>query len=207
MSDYISPDIALRALEGTDARALYNLDYSFETDRIYTLTAHGALLRPFGSADPELEATRLSFGFELAETPVDPPLYKDYREDDLSIESLQQRIQQADGGYLALVDNEVAGYALLHLESWRSVARIRAFLVGRQFRRYGIGSLLLRCAADWGRNQNCQAVLFETRSINYPAIQFFLHNEFEVWSISQHFYPPGGPAEYEAAIFLGKKVR
>jgi ribosomal protein S18 acetylase RimI-like enzyme len=206
MSDHLSPDITLRALQLTDDEALYNLDYSFETDRIYTFHASGELLRPTSISESEREDQSGPFVFELTETPVDPPLYKDYREDELTIQNVQERLQRADGGYVALVDNQVAGCVILYLESWRSLARVRDFIVGRQFRRYGIGSLLLNCAADWARNQNCRAILLETQSINYPAIQFYLHNGFEVWGISRNFYPPG-PLEYEAAIFLGKTLR
>lgn len=204
MSDHLSPDITLRALQLTDGEALYNLDYSFETDRIYMFHASSELLHP--TSISELESEGHSLVFELIETPVDPPLYKDYREDELTLQTVQEHLQRADGGYVALVDNQVAGCVILHLESWRSLARVRDFIVGRQFRRYGIGSLLLNCAADWARHQSCRAILLETQSINYPAMQFYLHNGFEVWGISRNFYPPG-PLEHEAAIFLGKALR
>lgn len=205
MSDSASPDLTVRALQPTDAEALYNLDYSFETDYIYTLRSHGKLLRS-DEAEPGQENGHLSFVFELVETPVDPPFYKDYRSDGITLTIAQERVQKADGGYVVLVNNEVAGGVLLHLEDWRSLTHIRDFIVGRQFRRYGIGSLLLKCAADWARNQGSRAILLETSSLSYPIIQLYLHNGFEIWSINQYFYPPG-PAEYEAVLFLGKKLR
>ena len=95
---------------------------------------------------------------------------------------------------------------MLNVEQWRSVARIEDIIVGRQFRRYGIGSLLLNCASDWARNRGCWAIVLETQNVNYPAIQFYLRNGFEAWSVHQHFYPPG-PVEHEVAIFMGKKLR
>ena len=91
------------------------------------------------------------------------------------------------------------------MEEWRSLTRIEHIIVGRQFRRYGIGSLLLRCAADWARNHGCWAILLEAQNVNYPAIQFYLRNGLEVWGINQQFYPPG-PVEHEIAIFMGKKL-
>lgn len=206
MSDSAFPDMTVRALQPTDAEALYNLDYSFETDSIYTLRSSGKLLRSGDETEACQEGEQRSFTFELIETPVDPPFYKDYRSDEITLATVQKRVQKADGGYVALVNNEVAGGVLLHLEGWRSLTQIRDFIVGRQFRRYGIGSLLLKCAADWARNQSCWAMLLETSNIDYPTIQFYLHNGFEIWSINRHFYPPG-PTENEAAIFLGKKLR
>src|SRR6266852_3690613 len=133
----VSAQVEVRAVEMTDAPALHKLDYSFETDRIYTLHVHGYFKQ---------------------------------------------------GGYVALADGQVAGVVLLNVEEWRSVARIKDIIVGRLFRRYGIGSLLLNCAADWARNRGCRAILLETQSSNYPAIRFYLRNGLQVWSISRHHF-------------------
>lgn len=206
MSENTAPPITLRAMQSTDAEALYNVDYSFETDRIYTLRVAGNLARPEGAVETEQGKTRPSHAFELVETPVYPPFYKNYRMGYESLETVQERVQQAAGGYVALVDGKVDGGVFLSLERWRSLTRIDDFLVGRQSRRYGIGSLLLNCASDWARNQNCRAILLETQNVNYPAIQFYLRNGFEIWGIDRHFYPPG-PVAHEVALFLGKRLR
>jgi GNAT superfamily N-acetyltransferase len=137
---------------------------------------------------------------------VDLPLYKDYRAYQHTLEAVQARLASVQGGYVALADRQVAGVILLNIEEWRAVARIEDIIVGRLFRRYGIGTLLLNCAADWARNHGCHAILLETQNINYPAIRFYQRNGLEVWGISQHFYPPG-PEEHEVAIFMGKMLR
>ncbi|HLL79201.1 MAG TPA: GNAT family N-acetyltransferase [Ktedonobacteraceae bacterium] len=198
-----SANVELRTLEMSDAPALHQLDYSFETDRIYTLQVRDNLLQPEGQDVPP---TRTQLSFELKETPVDLPLYKDYREYARTLEEVETRLSRVDGGYVALADGEVAGAILLSVEEWRSVARIDDLIVGRLYRRYGIGSLLLNCASDWARNRGCWAILLETQNINYPAIQFYLRNGLEVWSINQHYYPRG-PVEHEVAIFMGKMLR
>ena len=118
--------------------------------------------------------------------------------------SRQPVTSEAAGG--VDVAKRVAGVILLNIEAWRSIVRIEDIIVGRLFRRYGIGTLLLNCAADWARNHGCHAILLETQNINYPAIRFYLRNGLEVWGISQHFYPPG-PEEHEVAIFMGKMLR
>ena len=41
-----TPRIDVRAVQVEDALALHKLDYSFETDRIYTLRVYGQLLLP-----------------------------------------------------------------------------------------------------------------------------------------------------------------
>jgi GNAT superfamily N-acetyltransferase len=201
--DAESPHIEVRTVLIDDAQALHQLDYSFETDRIYTLNVRGRLT-PTSDADLHLPAKPI-LAFELLDIPVDPPLYKSYSEFERNLADVEARLRSIDGGYVALADGQMAGAILLNVEEWRSVARIENIIVGRKFRRYGIGSLLLSCAIDWARNYHCWAILLETQNVNYPAIQFYLRNGLEVWSISQQFYPPG-PVEHEIAIFMGKKL-
>ncbi|HVB22215.1 MAG TPA: GNAT family N-acetyltransferase [Ktedonobacteraceae bacterium] len=188
-----TPHIDVRAICVDDAAALHALDYSFETDRIYQLRTRGNI--------PQ----ESSFAFELVETHVDPPHYHDYREYEGTLSGVETRLRNTGGGYIALADGQVVGAILLDVEEWRSVARIGDLLVGRQFRRYGIGSLLLSCASDWARKHNCWAIILETQNVNYPAIQFYLRNGLEIWSIQRHFYPPG-LSEHEVAIFMGKRL-
>ena len=197
------PTIDVRSVTIADTPALHKLDYSFETDRIYTLRVSG-LLSP--NEDTTQTLDRPALAYELWETTVDPPLYKSYREYDHTAEEVEARLNSVDGGYVALADGKIAGVVLLNLEAWRSVVRIEDIIVGRQFRRYGIGSLLLNCASDWARNRGCWAIVLETQNVNYPAIQFYLRNGWEVWSVYQHFYPPGS-VEHEVAIFMGKRLR
>jgi GNAT superfamily N-acetyltransferase len=197
------PAIDVRSVAITDAIALHKLDYSFETDRIYTLRVNGELTQ-----NDEITQTldKPALAFELWETPVDPPLYKSFREYEHKLEEVETRLNSVEGGYVALAGGQIAGVVLLNVEQWRSVARIEDIIVGRQFRRYGIGSLLLNCASDWARNRGCWAIVLETQNVNYPAIQFYLRNGFEAWSVHQYFYPPG-LVEHEVAIFMGKKLR
>ena len=199
-----SPQIEVRTVLIDDAQALHQLEDSFETDRIYTLHVQGRLTPTLADAGFH-PASKPVLAFELFETPVDPPLYKSYREFERTVADVEATLRSVQGGFVALANGRVAGVILLNVEEWRSVARIEHIIVGRQFRRYGIGSLLLSCASDWARNLHCWAILLETQNVNYPAIQFYLRNGLEVWSISQQYYPPGS-VEHEIAIFMGKKL-
>jgi GNAT superfamily N-acetyltransferase len=196
------PHIEVRAVHVNDAPALYELDYNFETDRIYTLRMQNHLIRENTDIIPE---DQVAFAFELIETPVDLPIYKNFREYENALADVEAKLQTVEGGYVALVDGAIAGGILLNVEEWRSVVRIQDLIVGRQSRRYGVGSLLLSCAADWARKRGCWAIILETQNTNYPAIQFYLRNGLEIWSINQHFYPPG-PQGHEVALFMGKRL-
>jgi ribosomal protein S18 acetylase RimI-like enzyme len=202
--DETSPHIDVRAVRIEDAAALHTLDYSYETDRIYTLRVQGRLAQDDVQLSIALDKPALAF--ELLETPVDPPLYKQYSAFAATLAEVEARLCTIEGGYIAHANGQVAGMVLLNVTQQHSIARIENIIVGRQFRRYGVGSLLLSCAADWARNNGCWAILLEIENVNYPAIQFYLRNGLEVWSINRHFYPPG-PLHHEVAIFMGKKLR
>ncbi len=191
------PHIDVRAVQLSDAPALHKLDYSFETDRIYAVRVQGSLAQ--GDA-----ASHVHLSFELLETPIDPPLYKSFQVFAGNLAEVEAKLSCAQGGYIALANSKAAGVILLN-EGERAVARIENIIVDRHFRRYGIGSLLLSCASDWARKRGCWAIVLETQNVNYPAIQFYLRNSLEVWSINLHYYPPG-PEEHEVAIFMGKKL-
>jgi ribosomal protein S18 acetylase RimI-like enzyme len=202
MDEGTLPHIEVRAVHVNDAPALYDLDYNFETDRIYTLRVQNRLLRETQGDDID---DQVAFAFELVETLLDYPLYKNFREYENTLADVETKLKAVEGGYVALADGQVAGGILLYIEEWRSVARVQDIIVGRQFRRYGVGSLLLRCAADWARKRDCWALVLETQNTNYPAIQFYLRNGMETWSINQHYYPTG-PQDHEVAIFMGKRL-
>jgi GNAT superfamily N-acetyltransferase len=198
--DEETPHIEVRAVDINDAPALHELDYNFETDRIYTLHVQNRLMQDNEGAD-----AHSVFAFELLETPVDPPIYKNLREGEETLAAVEEKLRNVEGGYVALADGKVAGAILLHVEEWRSVTLIQDIIVGHQYRRYGVGSLLLSCAADWARKRDCWAIILETQNINHQAIQFYLRNGLEVWSINQNFYPPG-PSAHEVAVFMGKRL-
>ncbi|GAC1359287.1 MAG: hypothetical protein NVS2B12_41640 [Ktedonobacteraceae bacterium] len=206
-----TPHIEVRAVDVTDTPTLHELDYDFETDRIYALHVHNSLIQNKHStngstrSDKDDKSDKPAFVFELVETQVDPPLYKNYREQEHVLASLEARVREAQGGFVALVDGKIAGAIFLNIDAARSVVNIQDMIVGRQYRRYGVGSLLISCASDWARNHKCWAIILETQNTNYPAIQFYLRNGLEIWSINRSFYPPGDLA-HEIAIFMGKRL-
>lgn len=199
-----TPRLDVRVVTVDDVPALQRLDCSFETDRIYTLHVQEALTR--GTTRPNPSGDSCSLSLTLKESFVDPPFYKNLGENNFSQAEVEAKVRAAQGGYVAMADDQLAGAVLLDVEEERSVARINLNVVGRQFRRYGIGSLLLSCATDWAREKGCWAIFLETQNNNYPAIQFYLRNGLEIWSLDPHFYPPG-PTEHEVAIFMGKRLR
>lgn len=201
--DQETPHIEVRVVDVNDTPTLYELDYDFETDRVYAFHVHNELIQNKHTVS---NGNQPAFAFELVETQVDPPIYKNYHDrGEQTLAHLEARIRNAQGGFVALVDGKIAGAIFLNVDEARSVAHIQDMIVGRQYRRYGVGSLLISCASDWARNHECWAIILETQNTNYPAIQFYLRNGLEIWSINRSFYPPGESA-HEVAIFMGKRL-
>ena len=99
--------IEVRAVDVNDAPALHQLDYNFETDRIYTLCVQNHLLQDGAPVD-----ARSSFAFELKETQVDPPIYKNLREGAETQAAIEEKLRQKIhvehfGGHAgAIMENE-----------------------------------------------------------------------------------------------------
>src|SRR2546423_12581414 len=85
--DEDTPHIEVRAVQINDAPAIYNLDYNFETDRIYTLHVQERLLRSH-SENEGSEQGQSALSFKLVETPVDPPVYKNFFADNVTVEDV-----------------------------------------------------------------------------------------------------------------------
>src|SRR6266498_2886537 len=111
-----SPQIEVRTVLIDDAQALHQLEDSFETDRIYTLHVQGRLTPT--SADAGFHpASKPVLAFELFETPVDPPLYKSYREFERTVADVEATLRGVQGGFVALANGQVAGVIVLSILS------------------------------------------------------------------------------------------
>src|SRR5438874_2650349 len=128
--DEDTPHIEVRAVHVDDAPALHELDYNFETDRIYTLRVQDRLMQD--ERERVDSNDRPVFTFELVETQVDPPLYKNLREGEETLAAVEEKLRGVEGGYVALAGGKVAGAILLRVEEWRSVTLIQDIIVGHQ---------------------------------------------------------------------------
>jgi streptothricin acetyltransferase len=74
------------------------------------------------------------------------------------------------------------------LEERSDLAVLRDIRVQPQYRRQGIGALLLGRVADWARQRGCTLLKIETQNVNVPACRFYASQSFELGVIHRYAY-------------------
>jgi ribosomal protein S18 acetylase RimI-like enzyme len=153
----------IRAADQPEDRArIGHIDTSFQTDRIYRVTA-----------DPA--------GFRLQEEPAHPPRVKTYP---VPHENL--------GGDLVVAEHngELIGFGEVIFEPWNRRAIIAHLYVSPSSRGVGIGTAILEALDRRARTIGARCLWLETQNINYPAIQFYRRSGFRLCGLDDTLYDP-----------------
>lgn len=108
--------------------------------------------------------------------------------------------RRRDGFLVAEVDGEVCGYVALTVQPEHGLAWVGDLVVDRPRRRRGIGTALLKAAAQWGCKQNLVRLTVEVQTKNYPAIQFCQARGLAFSGYNDHYWP----SEDIAVFFTGR---
>jgi len=147
-------------------------------------------------------------GFALRVEPLEGPFrsqgYGIIREKDkaeirsrMDAQALQLVVEQK-GRLIGFLDAEI--------ESWRSVVKVWDVLVDEEHRRQGIGTELMRRAHEFAASNNCRALVVETQTTNWPALNFYLKMGFQVCAVDDHFYTNRDLERKEVAVFLYREL-
>jgi ribosomal protein S18 acetylase RimI-like enzyme len=82
--------------------------------------------------------------------------------------------------FAATLNEEQIGWIELGYEKWNNRMRVWEFLVKEEFRRMGIGSLLMNFAVKVAKEKGARMLVLETQSCNVPAITFYLKQGFNL---------------------------
>jgi ribosomal protein S18 acetylase RimI-like enzyme len=80
--------------------------------------------------------------------------------------------------FAAVLDGQQIGWVELGYQRWNNRMRLWELLVKEEFRRAGIGSLLMQCAVKVAEEKRARMLVLETQSCNVPAIDFYLKHGF-----------------------------
>ena len=107
-----------------------------------------------------------------------------------SYDTLFDDVWEQCEAYGVFTDDSVLPVAYLEIarEEWNDRLRITNLLVKDQYRRRGIGSVLIEKAKEIAQNEKRRIITLETQSCNIPAIDFYLHHGFIFSGTNLYFY-------------------
>jgi ribosomal protein S18 acetylase RimI-like enzyme len=160
----------VRPADLADLNACISLDHSCVTGHVWQMKVHEA-------------ESEVSVAFQTIRLPR--KMRADYPR---SLDQLLEDWQRGEGFLVAEVDNEVRGYVDLLVQPWQRVGWVANMAVDRAYRKRGVGSLLMRHARQWAREQGLQMILAEATTKNYPAICFYQKLGFQFCGFNDHYY-------------------
>ena len=101
---------------------------------------------------------------------------------------------------VAEMDGDVCGYVALSIQPEHGLAWVGDLVVDRSRRRRGIGTALLKAAAQWGLKHDLIRLTVEVQTKNYPAIQFCQACRLTFSGYNDHYWP----SEDIAVFFTGR---
>jgi ribosomal protein S18 acetylase RimI-like enzyme len=120
------------------------------------------------------------------------------REGDVLLAGWQRR----DGFMVAEEVGQVYGYVALTAQAEHGIAWVGDLVVDRPWRRRGIGTALLRAAAQWGCDHDLVRLVIEVQTKNYPAIRFCQSRGLAFCGYNDHYWP-----SQDIALFFGESLR
>lgn len=100
-------------------------------------------------------------------------------------------------GFLVAELGQVVGYAALTTREDQGAAWLTDLVIAREHRQKGVGSALVRAAADWSKQEGLSRLLAEVQTKNYPAIRFYQKLGFVFCGFNDHHY-----ANQDIAVFF-----
>ena len=108
--------------------------------------------------------------------------------------------------FAALVNNKQVGWIELGFHKWNNRMRVWEFLVEEEFRRRGIGTLLMKHATKIAKEKGARMLVLETQTCNVPAISFYLKFGFELIGFDATAYSNEGIEKKEVRLELGFRL-
>jgi ribosomal protein S18 acetylase RimI-like enzyme len=108
--------------------------------------------------------------------------------------------------FAAELGGEQIGWIEVGYERWNNRMRVWEFLVREEFRRKGIGTLLMKHAVRLSKEKLARMLVLETQSCDVPAIGFYLRFGFELIGFDAAAYSNEDIAKKEVRLEFGLKI-
>jgi len=108
--------------------------------------------------------------------------------------------------FVAVLGNKQVGWIELGYEKWNNRMRVWEFLVDEEFRKRGIGTLLMNHAVKIAKEKGARMLVLETQTNNATAISFYLNFGFELIGLDVAAYSNDDIGKKEVRLELGLKL-
>lgn len=99
-------------------------------------------------------------------------------------------------------EGEYLAYLTMRIDAIHDNALVQDVVVGREYRRGGIGTRLLAIARQWAKENAAKRLLAEVPTQNYAAIQFCQRNGLGFCGFNDQYF-----SNQDIALFFGQSLR
>jgi streptothricin acetyltransferase len=183
--------VEVKPLPDIDEATLKRLIIGYTTQTMYQVSA---------DAQPDY------FRFELRLIPLEEPWVKRYTH--LDANTLRQYREMVAQGHSfgAFMHETCVGLALSEFQTWNGSLCLQELHVAAEFRRQGIGRLLLETLTTHAREQSVRCIVCETQTMDVAAIQFYQATGFCLEGIDLAYYTNEDQQQGEVAVFMRKRL-
>ena len=177
----------LRPAELEDLRACAAIPRAVSSSHVWQLTL---------ARDPSAALATSEFGIALRclrlprQVAVEPPG-----------EALEGLWERAAAVFVAADEATLGGFVVLTAAEERPAATVARLVVVPELRRRGLGTALLRVAANWAAAEGLAGLSAHCSARNHPAVAFYTRSGFTFAGYSEAYYPRG-----EVALFWQRGV-
>ena len=147
--------------------------------------------------DIHLERKSNGWNISLTEERFAVPFVKKFEEE------IFESYKEGSECYLAEFNEEEAAVMVIQHMEWNNTLLIHDLYVDRRFKKKGIGRSLIEVAKKRAIELGVRAINLETQTSNYPAIQFYLKNGFELIGFNSISYSNEDVKKNEVRIEMG----
>lgn len=174
----------IRPAEARDLASCGELDHSCTTDRVWQMDTR----KTDGAQRIAFRTVRLPRTIEIGYPRQGEDLLAGWR--------------RRDGFIVSEIDERICGYATLAVQPEHGMVWVGDLVVDRSKRRRGIGTALLKAAAEWGSKQGMVRLTLEVQTKNYPAIQFCRACGLTFSGYNDHYW-----ASEDIAVFFTGRLK
>ena len=99
--------------------------------------------------------------------------------------------EQPDGVFMAELDENVVGFAVVMYREWFNIAYLDYIQVRISHINKGVGHKLIERCIDWAREKRARIIYTETGRDNERAIKFYQRHGFEITGYIPDYYKKG----------------